>query len=112
MKFGTKVSIFQTVISILGVILAAYIVRDLWGWFIVPLGLPRFGLAHALGLTGLLRFVTIQPPPVRVVLRLMHDEDREATKREKRFVVIYELTTHVVYPLFAYAGGYIGHLLM
>jgi len=31
-------------------ILRAFIIRDLWGWFIAPLGLPEITVLHAFGL--------------------------------------------------------------
>jgi hypothetical protein len=31
-------------------VLRAFIIRDLWGWFLVPLGLPEISVLHAFGL--------------------------------------------------------------
>lgn len=38
------------VVLIAGVVSRAYAVWLLWGWFVVPLGVPPIGLAHAYGL--------------------------------------------------------------
>jgi len=39
-------------------VLNALILRDLWGWFVVPLGVPTLGIAHAAGISTFVRFVT------------------------------------------------------
>ena len=36
--------------------LRAWAVSALWAWFVVPLGVPQIGMAHALGLVMLLQF--------------------------------------------------------
>jgi hypothetical protein len=33
-----------------GLCFKAVVVQDLWGWFVVPLGVPAVGMVHALGL--------------------------------------------------------------
>ena len=37
------------VMLVIGV-LNAFVVSSLWGWFVVPLGMPSIGIAHAWGL--------------------------------------------------------------
>lgn len=32
-------------------------VSFMWGWFVVPFGLPAIGIAHAVGLAGMIRFL-------------------------------------------------------
>jgi hypothetical protein len=32
---------------------------SLWGWFLTPLGLPKIGVAHGVGLMLLLKFFTV-----------------------------------------------------
>ncbi len=34
----------------IGLCFKAVVASDLWGWFVVPLGVPAIGMAHALGL--------------------------------------------------------------
>lgn len=31
--------------------MSGYTAKTLWGWFVVPLGVPQIGLAHAIGLS-------------------------------------------------------------
>lgn len=43
----------------LGSIYNGNILQDLWLWFIVPLGVPPVGLAHAMGLSSFASFFTV-----------------------------------------------------
>jgi len=40
------------------------VLTQLWGWFIVPLGVPAISLAWAVGLSCVVGLVTPQPAPV------------------------------------------------
>ena len=46
-------------------VLAAYVARDLWAWFIVPLGVPSVGVAHAYGVILLARLLAPARPDDR-----------------------------------------------
>ena len=37
---------------------SGFVLSILWGWFVVPLGISAIGIAHAAGLSVLLRMVT------------------------------------------------------
>ncbi len=39
-------------------ILSAFTISTLWGWFIVPFGLPSIGIAHAYGVALLAKLLT------------------------------------------------------
>lgn len=39
----------------------AWLVATLWRWFLVPLGIPAIGNAHALGLSVLVSFIAKSP---------------------------------------------------
>jgi hypothetical protein len=54
MKFNEIVGNVTT--AALVVCLRAVTLSILWGWFVVPLGMPRVGAAHALGLVTLLGY--------------------------------------------------------
>jgi hypothetical protein len=47
--FGIALFSFWVIMLPLGV-LRAFIIRDLWAWFIAPLGLPEISVLHAFGL--------------------------------------------------------------
>lgn len=47
--FGKAVG--WTVLVLLSILLTAFTVSTLWGWFVVPLGVKSIGLAHAYGLS-------------------------------------------------------------
>ena len=70
------------------------VVVVLWGWFIVPLGLPPITISHAIGLTVILNMF-------RSVEAKAKDEDWQQT-----------LLTGLTKPLFALAIGYIAKSLM
>lgn len=38
--------------------LHAFVLRYLWAWFVVPLGLPSIGMAHAYGISMLVGLMT------------------------------------------------------
>lgn len=48
-----------------GSLLTGWAGMTLWGWFVVPLGLPAIGLWHALGLSLLVQLVTVKRPANR-----------------------------------------------
>lgn len=57
MKSGTKALV--AIVAYIAVIpWVAYVATVMWGWFVVPLGMPAIGKAHAYGLlaiAGLIR---------------------------------------------------------
>lgn len=55
-----KVVLFLLV-SFVTVLITAFTVSTMWGWFIVPLGVKAIGFAHAYGLSLLVTFFTIRP---------------------------------------------------
>ncbi len=74
----------------------AYAVVALWRWFVVPLGAPSIGMAHAYGLTVL--FAALRP-------------NRSPSPKEGQTVVslaIEGLATCAV----VYGAGYLAHLVM
>ena len=57
----------------LAIITKGIALQVLWGWFVVPLGIPDIGMAHALGIAGLVALATHQHGP----------EDNEGTSGER-----------------------------
>ena len=51
------------VLTVLGSLLGGVVLQDLWGWFIVPFGLPELGLAHAIGINIIVGFLTYRYIP-------------------------------------------------
>jgi hypothetical protein len=62
----------------------------LWGWFLVPLGLPMIGIAHALG--------------IAIVFALLQGDVSRNTK--------HALLGGILTPLLAIAAGYVITLFM
>ena len=48
------------VLVVLEVLLTGFAFSVLWGWFVVPLGVAALGVAHAIGLGMVVRFLTHQ----------------------------------------------------
>lgn len=42
------------IVDIPAIIFRGFVLTQLWGWFVVPLGADRLGIAHALGLSLML----------------------------------------------------------
>lgn len=63
----TGVAIFGIAVAgvliVLGSLLGGVVLQDLWGWFIVPFGLPELGLAHAIGINIIVGFLTYRYIP-------------------------------------------------
>lgn len=45
-------------ITVLASLFNGWALSVLWGWFLVPLGLPQIGMAHAIGIGLLVGFLT------------------------------------------------------
>ena len=57
-------------------ILRAFIIRDLWSWFIVPLGVPEISVLHAFGI-GL--FTTLFVDQM-LTIHMMRKDDKDALR--------------------------------
>lgn len=68
----------------------------LWGWFICPLGVPRLGIAQALGVSTL----------ISLFMRGKADEDDDKKSPALKVAVA------VLLPLFALAIGWAEHWFM
>jgi hypothetical protein len=74
------------------------VVRDLWLWFVVPLGAPTLGFWHAMGLSGLIALLTHQ-----IVASGLEDEEHGWAFRLLVLVIAY---------LFAWGLGWLIHSFM
>jgi hypothetical protein len=55
---GAVVALVAGGLFALAAILQGVVLSVLWGWFVVPLGLPALGIAHAIGIALVVRFLT------------------------------------------------------
>ena len=55
---GNKKAMVIFLISIPGIIWSGFIIKTLWVWFIVPLGVIEISLPHAIGIDMLITFLT------------------------------------------------------
>ena len=72
-----------------------FVMTVIWGWFVVPLGLPAIGKAHAFGLTLLLSLTR----------SYSEDDDKKSDLTAK-------ITLAVGVPALVLLMGYIAHGLM
>ena len=47
---------------VLTTLLGGVVLKDLWGWFIVPLGVPQLSVIHAIGVSLVVRLMTYDIP--------------------------------------------------
>lgn len=94
-------AVFGSLFIVLGVaafiafiaILRGFALSYLWQWFITPFGLPELGIAHAIGISMIVGFLTYQ-----------HNGSEEANKGV--------LAVTFLSPLMALFFGYIVHSFM
>jgi type IV secretory pathway TrbL component len=82
--------------------LNAYTLAYLWLWFVVPLGVPAIGMAHALGILCLKGFLTSH------LATFKHDEE-DVTKSKLMWT---KTARNIGVPFACLAFGYIYHSFM
>jgi hypothetical protein len=60
---GCIMALLAVLVSPLNWLLNGFVLSILWAWFMVPLGLPAIGKAHALGLACVIGLLSHQQPP-------------------------------------------------
>lgn len=106
MKFPTRIWIFHAALVLVGGLLTALVFRDMWAWFVKPLGVTSLTYWHAYGLAMLLRFGTMSLPNGKTELLLGAAEERNANKGERLHFCAHVLTWYVAVPLAVWATGY------
>jgi hypothetical protein len=110
--FWTNLTVFLTTIP--SGILRGYVFATLWSWFVVPLGAPAMGLAHAYGLGCLVTMATLPArlPKDKEVAAASENNERDATAKEKfiyAFTIIWQMAA---VSLLTLISGYIAKCLM
>lgn len=83
-----------TTFAIITTVLRGVVLSYLWEWFIVPFGIPSIGIAHALGVSTIVGFLTYHD------LHLKQETHPKWTR----------LTLSLVFPIFIFVFGYLYHL--
>lgn len=52
--------LFYLLLVIPSMVWSGFVMQLMWAWFVVPLGVPAIGIAHALGLRLLAEWMTYQ----------------------------------------------------
>lgn len=81
---------------ILTTLLGGLVLQDLWGWFIVPLGVMQISIVHAIGISLVVRLVTYTIPK--------GNEDMGDT--------LSRVIASILYLLAVWGIGFIVHLYM
>jgi hypothetical protein len=89
-------------VILLATLFRAYVLRDLWEWFVVPLGMPAIGLAHAVGISSIVGYLTQQAK----------DRDKDDSNKDTTADLIHAVAAAIIYPLFAWGIGAIAHSYM
>jgi len=88
----------------MGMFLRAWALATLWAWFILPLGAPRIGYAHALGISTLVSMFTHQFPSAR---QIGEDADWKRQPSNKSTVYIRDAVALILWPLLAVGAGFL-----
>lgn len=88
--------------------LHGWVCATLWGWFVVPLGMPPITFWHAVGLSGFVNLMTY-----RYSSTPKDEEEKPASAkaafRRIRRLLPHALGTAVAGPLFVWGVGYLIH---
>jgi hypothetical protein len=69
---GITLALGTVALLALGILYGAFVVWVLWGWFMVPLGLPQITIAWAVGIALMGAVLQATPPPANEDDRRMH----------------------------------------
>jgi hypothetical protein len=107
----------KNVLGALGIVVAAIIsgvvLVVLWGWFIVPLGVPALKVAHGIGFCLVTSFLTHkvdQRGEIKITSTNELPVPFEITQTKRDFTEI--LVESVIYDLVVLGLGFIAHLAM
>ena len=90
-----------------GAVLSGWILTILWGWFAVEtFHLPALTIAQALGISLIVRFLTLNPN-IKDIMEGMEEDSEERTKKAATGVGV-----AIGFPLMALAVGWIVHLFI
>lgn len=85
-------SFWKWICAIVGTIITAFCLRDLWNWFIVPLGMIEITAIHALGID-----LTIGKMSKNTLIDLDKSEEKELN----------EAVMYIVLPLITWGLGWV-----
>jgi mannose/fructose/N-acetylgalactosamine-specific phosphotransferase system component IIC len=81
-----------------GILLNAFVLTQLWHWFVVPFGIMTLSMAHAYGIAILIRLFTYH-----------HNYAKEKTGND---ALVDSIIAMFMAPLFAWGFGAIAHSFM
>lgn len=114
LSYGWKANLVVLAAAPFGMLFRAYALATLWRWFVVPLGLPTLGLAHAYGVAALGSLAVTYVPAFKDkdVIDVDTRYERAASSSEVRIWMITKIAMMAVVPGLALLFGYAAHYLM
>lgn len=86
-----------------GFVIKGWVLSAVWQWFVVPIGLPVIGIAHAIGIS--LTYSAIHGISHAELYAIRQMKDKESTASRM-------LTSSYVAPMIVYAFAWIAHSFM
>lgn len=83
------------------IFLKGFVLSKLWGWFLVPLGVPEIGFAHSIGVCILISFLTFQN------IKSYVDDNKTAEQRAGEYI-----GWIILYPLLTLLFGFLASLFI
>lgn len=112
LKYSLGVRAFAWAIIAAGTPLTAWMFVRLWQWFVVPLGAPKIGMAHAYGLYVLVFTASLFWPTTSADIDEASGVKREATREEAATHLAFVITKRIVLPLVTLGIGCVAHYFM
>ena len=91
------------VMTLISIFIGAWAFSTLFGWFLVPLGLPPVGMAHAYGLMLVASFLKMRPKDIDI-----DGENKSKTTAE----TVTRIALYTIFYLVAVGMGWITILFM
>lgn len=95
----TIINIIYIIFAIPAALLNGFVIQKMWHWFIVPLGIGDIGLAHALGLSLMIGYLTHQANIKDLIKKLENEEEIE--------IKIGQMIIWIAKPLIALLYGWL-----
>ena len=97
---GVMLTLLSIVLIVSSVLVSAWAIATLWIWFLVPLGLPVIGYAHALGINLMMTVFTQD----------FNTKSEESDDKVKKFVT--QIVKAILFPVIFVGIGWIYHSFM
>lgn len=98
--------VFFPTYFVLNTLYSGFVIKTLWAWFMVPLGVVQIHLFHAIGLTCIVEYFLIG-----TLSELMKKQNAQKYE-SKTLKAVYTLSVPIIFITFLWFMGWIYHMLM